>query len=90
MYVNESVSKLATTRSPGAEKSAAENKMPVVPPLVLLLIRKAPPTVAEPLMLNTAGEPALLITEGSAVEAAAKVQAGRVPLLYAVTSVQPA
>lgn len=64
--------------------------MPVVPPLVLLEMRNAPPIIAVPLMLNDAGEAELLITDGLAVVAVPNVAAGRVALLYAVTSVQPA
>ena len=81
MYVTFNVSPEATERSPGAEKSAAENSVPVVPDLVLLLTRNAPPTVAVALMLNEAGEAELVATEGLAVVAATNVQAGRVALL---------
>lgn len=70
-----------TERSPGDEKSAAENKVPVEPDLVLLLTRNAPPTVAVALMLNAAAEAELVATEGLAVVAVANVQAGRVALL---------
>jgi len=75
------VSPEATTRSPGAEKSEAENNTPVVPLLVLLLIRKAPPTVAVALMVYEAGEAELEATEGFAVVGVPKVQTGRVALL---------
>ena len=64
--------------------------MPVVPPLVLLLIRNAPPTVVVPLILNEAGEALFVITDGSAVVDVPNVHAGRVASLYVVTSVQPA
>ena len=84
------MSPLATERSPGAAKSAAENSVPVVPPLVSLEVRNAPPITAVALMLNDAGEAVLLITEGSAVVAVPNVQVGRVALLYPVSSVQPA
>jgi len=83
------VSPLATLRSPGAAKSAAEKSVPDVPPLVLSDVKNAPPTTVVPLMLNAAGEALFVITEGSAVVAGANVQVGRVALLYAVTSVQP-
>lgn len=63
--------------------------MPVEPPFVLLLIRNAPPTVAEALILNCAGEAEFVMTDGSAVEAVPNVAAGRVALLYGVISVQP-
>ena len=79
-----------TARSPGEEKSAAENKVPVVPDLVLLLTKNAPPTVVVPLMVNAATEAEFVATEGLAVVAVANVQAGRVAWLYATTSVQPA
>lgn len=90
MYVTTRVSPDTTERSPGEAKSAAENKIPVVPPLVLLLIKNAPPTVVVPLMLNDAGEALLLITEGSAVVDVPNVAVGRLAWLYVVTSVQPA
>ena len=90
MYVTFNVSPEATERSPGAAKSEAENKMPVVPDLVLLLIKNAPPTVAVALIVYEAGDAELLRTEGSAVVAVPNVAAGRVALLYGTTSVQPA
>ena len=83
------MSPLTTDRSPGDWKSAAENKVPVVPPLVLLLVRNAPPTVVEPFMVNVALLALLVTTEGLALVAAAKEAVGRVDSLYAVTSVQP-
>jgi hypothetical protein len=49
--------------------------------LVLLLIKKAPPTTCVALIVNDAGEAELLITEGSAVVAVPNVAAGRVALL---------
>jgi hypothetical protein len=55
--------------------------MPVVPPLVLLLVRNAPPTTVVPLMLYVAGDAEFEITEGSAVVAVPKEQAGRVDWL---------
>ena len=70
-----------TERSPGLPKSAAENSVPVVPPLVLLLVKNAPATVVVPLILNDAGEPLFVMTEGSAVVAAPNEQAGRVDWL---------
>ena len=70
-------------------KSAAENSVPVVPPLVLLDVKNAPPIVVVPLMLNAAGEALLVITDGSAVVAVPNVQVGRVALLYVVFSVHP-
>ena len=70
-----------TERSPGAEKSAAENNVPVVPDLVLLLVKNAPPTVVVPLIENDAGEAELVATEGSAVVGVPNVQAGRVAWL---------
>ena len=79
-----------TERSPGEEKSTAENKVPVVPLLVLLLVKNAPPTVVVPLIEKDAGEAEFVATDGSAVVGTPKVQAGRVAWLYATTSVQPA
>ena len=76
-----SVSPSTTERSPGEEKSDAEYKVPVVPPLVLLLIKNAPPIVAVALMLNTAGDNAFVATEGLAVVGVAKEHAGRVDWL---------
>lgn len=73
-----SVSPETTERSPGALKSAAENNVPVVPLLVLLLVKNAPPTVVVPLMLNVAGEAEFVATEGLAVVGVPNVQAGRV------------
>ena len=70
-----------TERSPGAAKSAAENKVPVEPLLVLLLVKNAPPTVAVALIVNVAGEAAFVTTEGLAVVAVTKVAATRVALL---------
>jgi hypothetical protein len=70
-----------TERSPGALKSAAENSVPVVPFLVLSLVKNAPPTVEVALMLNVAGEAALVTTEGFAVVAVTNVAATRVALL---------
>ena len=70
-----------TERSPGDEKSAAENNVPVVPPLALPLVRNAPPTVDVALMLNVAGEAAFVTTDGLAVVAVTKVAATRVELL---------
>ena len=83
------MSPLATERSPGAPKSAAEYKMPVVPLLVLSLVKNAPPTVAVALMLNEAGEAELVATEGLAVVGVPNVHTGRVALLYGTTSVHP-
>jgi len=56
--------------------------------MVLLLVRKAPPTVVVALMLNVAGEAEFVATEGLAVVGVPNVQVGRVAWLYAVTSVQ--
>jgi hypothetical protein len=81
VYVTLRVSPEATERSPGAVKSEAENRIPVVPDLVLLLIKNAPPTVAVALMVNDAGEAELVCTDGLAVVAVPKVAAGRVALL---------
>ena len=75
------MSPLTTDRSPGAVKSDAENKVPVVPLFVLLLTKNAPPTVAVALMVNEAGEAELVATEGLAVVGVPKLQAGRVALL---------
>ena len=75
------VSPDTTERSPGAVKSDAENKIPVVPDLVLLLTKNAPPTVAVALIVKEAGEAELSITDGSAVVAVPNVAAGRVALL---------
>ena len=85
-----SVSPETTERSPGEVKSEAEYSVPVVPLLVLLLVRNAPPTVDVALILNTAGEAELVATDGLAVDGVPNEQAGRVAWLYAVTSVQPA
>ena len=90
MYVTTNESPEATERSPGAAKSDAENNTPVEPPLVELLIKNAPPTVAVALMVKVAGEAELVATEGSAVVGVPNVQVGRVALLYGVISVQPA
>ena len=81
MYVTDKVSLLTTERSPGEPKSAAENSVPVVPLLALPLVRKAPPTVVVPLMLNVAGEAEFVTTEGLAAVAATNVTATRVALL---------
>ena len=62
-------------------KSDAEYSVPVDPPLVLLLTKNAPPTVAVALMLYTAGEAELVATDGLAVVGVANVQAGRVAWL---------
>ena len=67
-----------TARSPGEEKSDAENRIPVVPLLVLLEVKNAPPMVVEALMLKAAGDAVFVITDGSAVVAVPNVQAGRV------------
>ena len=56
---------------------------------MLLLTKNAPPTVAVALIVYEAGEAELVATDGLAVVAVANVQAGRVALLYGVTSVQP-
>jgi len=55
--------------------------MPVVPPLVLLLVKNAPPTTVVALMLNVAGEAELVATDGLAVVGVPNVQAGRVAWL---------
>lgn len=81
MYVTDKVSPLTTERSPGEPKSAAENNVPVVPLLVLLLVKNAPPTVAVALMLNTAGEAEFVTTDGLAFVDAAKVAVTRFALL---------
>jgi hypothetical protein len=81
VYVTFNWSPDATERSPGAAKSEAENNTPVVPLLVLLLIKNAPPTVAVALIVKAEGEAEFVITDGSAVVAAANVAAGRVALL---------
>ena len=79
MTVN--VSPFTTERSPGDWKSAAENSVPVVPPLVLLVVRNAPPTVVVPLMLNVAAEAEFVATDGLFVVGVPNVQAGRVDWL---------
>jgi hypothetical protein len=66
-YVTVSVSPLRTLRE--AAKSATENSVPVVPPLVLLVVMKHPPTVAVPLILKTAGEAELLVEPAEATAA---------------------
>ena len=76
-----SVSPETTERSPGEVKSDAEYRVPVVPPFVLLLIKKAPPTVAVALILNTAGEAEFVATDGFAVVGVANEQAGLVDWL---------
>ncbi len=81
MYVTDNVSPSTTERSPGEPKSAAENNVPVVPLLVLSLVKNAPPTVAVALMLYTAGEAELVTTEGLAVVAVTKVAVTRFALL---------
>jgi hypothetical protein len=48
---------------------------------VLSLVKNAPPTVEVALMLNVAGEAALVTTEGFAVVAVTNVAATRVALL---------
>lgn len=73
-----SVSPDATTRSPGDEKSAAENNMPEVPEDTLH--RKAPPTVAVAFMTYEAGDIAVVATDGLASVAGANMAGGRVPL----------
>lgn len=70
-----------TERSPGEVKSEAEYRVPVEPPLVLLLVKNAPPIVAVALMLNTAGEAEFVATDGLAVVGVAKEHAGRVAWL---------
>jgi hypothetical protein len=55
--------------------------VPVEPLLVLSLVKNAPPTVAVPLMLNTAGEAVLVATEGLAVVAVARTAVTRLALL---------
>jgi len=80
-YVTFRVSPETTERSPGAEKSAAENSVPVVPSFVLLLTRKAPPTVAVASMLNEAAAEEFEATEGLASVAATNRHCGRVALL---------
>ena len=75
------MSPFTTERSPGELKSAAENNVPVVPLLALPLVKNAPPTVDVALMLNVAGEAALVTTEGFAVVAVTNVAATRVELL---------
>ena len=70
-----SVSPLRTAREEA--KSAAENRVPAVPPTVLLVVMKQPAMVLVALMLNTAGEAELVLEP--AVEDAA-VKAGRVAL----------
>ena len=68
-----SVSPLSTARDEA--KSAAENNVPVVPPIVLLVVIKQPATVLEALMLKTAGD-AEFVEEPAVEDAAVKV--GRV------------
>jgi hypothetical protein len=90
VYVTVKVSPDTTERSPGDEKSAAENNVPVVPDLVLLLVKNAPAIVAVPLMLNVAAEAEFVATDGLAVVGVPKVQTGRVAWLYETFSAQPA
>ena len=77
MYVTFNVSPEVTERSPGELKSAAEYNVPVVPLLVLLLVKNAPPTVVVALILNVAGEAEFVATDGLAVVGVPNVQAGR-------------
>lgn len=81
MYVTFNVSPDTTDLSPGEVKSEAENKVPAVPLFALPLVRKAPPTVEVPLIVNAEGEAVLVATEGLAVVAVTKVAATRVALL---------
>ena len=74
VYETLSVSPFTTLRSPGEVKSEAENSVPVLPLLVLLL--------------NAAGEAEFVTTEGLALVAATNVAVGRLALLYPVSSVQ--
>ena len=76
--MTDKVSPETTERSPGELKSAAEYSVPVDPPLVLLLVKNAPPTVVVALMLNVAGDAELVATDGLAVVGVPNVQAGRV------------
>ena len=76
-------SPLSTARA--TAKSVAENSVPVVPPTLLLVVMKQPPTVAVPLMLKTAGDAELSVEPP---EGTAAVKAGRVAFEYAVISVQ--
>tara|TARA_R110000782_G_scaffold48670_2_gene106437 strand:+ start:2627 stop:2983 length:357 start_codon:yes stop_codon:yes gene_type:complete len=78
VYVTLIVSPDTTDRSPGEEKSAAENRIPVVPLLVLLDVRNAPPMIVDALILKDAGDAVFVITEGSAVVAVPNVHACRV------------
>ena len=75
------VSPETTERLPGDEKLASENKVPVLPPLVLLLIKNAPAIVEVAFMLNAATDDELVITEGLAVVAVPNEQVTRVELL---------
>ena len=81
MYVTDNVSPETTLRSPAPPKSAAENNVPVLPLLVLLLVKNAPPTVAVALIVNDAGDAELVTTDGLAVVAVAKVAVTRLALL---------
>ena len=67
-----------TDLSPGDWKSAAENKVPVVPLFADPLVRNAPPTVVVPFIVNVALLAEFVTTEGLALVAAANVAAGRV------------
>jgi hypothetical protein len=78
VYVTLMESPDTTERSPGEEKSDAENRVPDVPLLVLFEVRNAPPMVVVPLMVNAAGEAEFVITDGSAVVAVPNVHAWRV------------
>jgi hypothetical protein len=80
VYVTFNVSPETTLRSPGDWKSAAENKVPVEPPAVLLLTKKAPPTVCVALIEKEAGDAVLVTTDGLALVAAVKVAVGRAPV----------
>jgi hypothetical protein len=81
VYDTFSVSPDTTDLSPGEVKSDAENNVPVVPLLVLLVVRKAPPTVEVALIENEAGEAEVVATEGLAVVAVTNTAATRLALL---------
>ena len=75
------VSPLITERSPGDWNLAAEYSVPVVPDLVLLLIKNAPAMVAVALIENVAVEALFVATDGLAVVGVPNVQVGRLAWL---------
>lgn len=67
------------------DKTPVENKVPVVPPMVLLDVKNAPLMVKVPVIAKLAGVGFVI----ALADAALVLQAGRVPE-YEVPSIQPA